>query len=255
MCYTTKHGPSIKSNTRNNKKRTRFVLKIENFPSRQETVKSNVIKVEVGEEEASQWILELTPGLENQPRALSASLWRTDDLSTDLEVTMTLIASYSSLTSRGPAVTASSIVTQLTDSEEARLGIHVTSILTQTVEKVADSDCTLTVECQLSVRNLSETPAIPRQYSLPQLDPTISLVYSLPHSLDDLEDSDESEDWSWRKEKRLMFGSVEELHYLVRKPRERMWGRLTRSLGRLLDGIEAGDNSDPYLLLQVLTRQ
>merc|ERR1712126_523364 len=58
MCYTTKHGPSIKCR---NRKRTRFVLKIENFPERQKSVKSNVIKVEVGDEEASQWILELVP--------------------------------------------------------------------------------------------------------------------------------------------------------------------------------------------------
>merc|ERR1712180_335256 len=111
MCYKTKHGPSIKCQ---NRKRTRFVLKIENFPERQKSVKSNMIKVEVGEEEASQWILELVPGT-NQDTALSASLWRTDCL----------------------------------------------SILTQAQENVPDTD-TLTVECQLSVRNLRQSPNIPR---------------------------------------------------------------------------------------------
>merc|ERR1712126_169260 len=254
MCYTTKHGPSIKCQ---NRKRTRFVLKIENFPERQKSVKSNVIKVDVGEEEASQWILELVPGT-NQDTALSASLWRTDCLSTDLGVTMTLITAYSSLTSQGPAVTASSPVTRLTGSEEARLGIHVTSILTQAQENVPDTD-TLTVECQLSVKNLRQTPNIPRQCSIPHLDPVISMesVFT-PHSLKDLEDGEDGEAWSRRREKRLEFGSVEELHYLVRKPRKRMCWKVTRSVGRLLDGleagIEAGDNKDPYMLLQVLSR-
>jgi len=254
LCVTQPNGPSIKCQ---NRKRTRFVLKIENFPERQKSVKSNVIKVEVGDEEASQWILELVPGT-NQDTALSASLWRTDCLSKDLEVTMTLITAYSSLTSQGPAITASSPVTRLTGSEEARLGIHVTSILTQAQENVPDTD-TLTVECQLSVKNLRQTPNIPRQCSLPHLDPVISMESVFPpHSLEDLEDGEDGEAWSRRREKRLVFGSVEELHYLVRKPRERMWWKVTRSLGRLLDGleagIEAGDNNDPYMLLQVLTR-
>jgi len=167
MCYTMQGHTSHTSHTRN---RPRIVIKMENFPERRERIKSSVITVVVGEE-ASQWILELVPD-ENQDSALSASLWRIDHLSTDLEVTLTLTASCPSLTLQGPAVTASSPVTRLTGSEQARLGIHLVSFLTEALEKSPHND-TLRVECQLTARNPRERPHCDctRKNSLPQLEP------------------------------------------------------------------------------------
>jgi len=228
---------------------------MENFPERRERIKSSVITVVVGEE-ASQWILELVPD-ENQDSALSASLWRIDHLSTDLEVTLTLTASCPSLTLQGPAVTASSPVTRLTDSEQARLGIHLVSFLTEALEKSPHND-TLRVECQLTARNPRERPHCDctRKNSLPQLEPVTHWVESLPHSLDDLDEVEESETCSRMEEKHLVFGPVEEVHYQetrkpteTHRPKERMWSRITRTLGMLGNGIEAGNNMDPYILL------
>jgi len=231
---------------RNMRTRTHFVIVMENFPERDTPVRSSVVTAQLGEED-SLWVLELMPRLE----LVSASLYRRDHLSTPVQVCLTLLI-------QGHTVTSSHLVPRLEDTQVERLGVHLHSALTH-----QDTVSTLRVECELIVRLPQDRLSLSnwdRKTSLPELTHLTSWFPERQYSLSDLDGEmghcqirREMGHCQIRRleEKHLVFGGVEEVHYLTRRPRLTVWDRISRGWDMILEGIEAGDIRNPYMLLPV----
>jgi len=239
-------------------KRTNFVIRMENFPLRDSPVRSSVVTAELGEE-ASLWVLELVPVFHQAPevsgfRWVSASLWRRDHMCCSLEVCLTLTVFCPSLVLQGRTVTTSHIVPKLQDTQQERLGFHLQSFLTEQDLQWGSSSNTLRIECELTVRlppGSSLCQFSERKTSLPELSHLTSWFPERQYSLSDLDGEIQHCQIRRLEDKHLVFGPVEEVHYLARRPRLTVWDRISRGWDIILQGIEAGHIKNPYMLLPV----
>jgi len=265
MCYIiTEDIEEIKSR----RMRTNFVLKVENFPGRVEPVRSSVIRADVGrDEETSLWVLDLTPG--DKDITLSASLWRKDHLPDSLDISLTLTIFSPSLIQQGRSVSSISQVNSLQDHDEEKEAISLDSFITKDDFQNVHKSHTLKIECQLDIRNLSKNtqPRLhdrnnnlhsvniglrDRNLSVPEFGQYTSKIQANTHSFNDLSDFlNNNDDIKYMEKKHIVFGPVEELHYLQRKPKVSLWEKITRNIADLVDGIQAGPNiQHSYLLIQ-----